>query len=207
MTRIAVTQRVQDVPGRAERRDCLDQRWVALLEPLGATVVPVPNTLADPAGWLQAVGANALILTGGNDLAHLDGAVDTAPERDGTERALLDHAAAVRLPVLAVCRGLQLLNVHCGGQLARSGGHAGARHPVRWLDGSDVQDVNSYHDWGIDPAGVATALEVLAVDEEERVEAVRHRDLPWVGVMWHPEREQRLSERDGAMIRDLVTPS
>lgn len=206
MTRIAVTQRVQDVRGRAERRDCLDQRWVTLLEPFGATVVPVPNTLADPIGWFRSVGASALILTGGNDLSHLDGAVDVAPERDATERSLLDNAAGLRLPVLAVCRGLQLLNVHCGGQLARSGGHAGARHPVRWLDGSGVQDVNSYHDWGIDPGGVAPVLEVLAVDEEGRVEAVRHRDVPWVGVMWHPEREERLSERDRAMIRGLCTP-
>jgi len=190
--RIALTQRVEDLPDRGERRDALDQRWAELVEGVGATPVLVPNRLRDPAGFLAASGASLLVLTGGNDLSHLPGATNTAPERDRTERALLDASAASRLPVLGVCRGLQLMVDHAGGTLLPLEGHVATRHPVTVPDGRgwplvDGRVVNSFHDWGATPDGVA-GLDVLATAPDGTVEALCHRELPQVAVMWHPER-------------------
>jgi gamma-glutamyl-gamma-aminobutyrate hydrolase PuuD len=187
--RIGVTQRVHALEGRDERRDVLDQRWTSWLAP--AIAVPIPNRLADPAGYVADLGLAGLVLTGGNDLAHLASASDPAPERDRTEQALLDHAAMVGLPVLAVCRGMQML-VHCwGGTLTRVEHHVARDHELRIVDDRwplRAGPVNSYHDWGVPPDGVGPELLVLASAPDGTVEAVAHPSLPQVGVMWHPER-------------------
>jgi gamma-glutamyl-gamma-aminobutyrate hydrolase PuuD len=190
--RIAVTQRVHDLADRGERRDAVDQAWTPWITAGGDVPVLVPNRLDDPVAYVQSLGVDALLLTGGNDLSHLPGAQQPAPERDATERALLEHARATRLPVLAVCRGMQMLVDSWGGVTTRVEGHVATRHALRSI--ADTRwpirsgPVNSFHDWGVEPAGVPDALAVVAVAPDETVEAVAHVDLPQVGVMWHPER-------------------
>jgi len=56
----------------------------------------------------------------GNDLGTIDGGSNVAPERDAFERTLLEFAIEHELPVLGVCRGAQLINVHFGGSLSGS---------------------------------------------------------------------------------------
>ncbi|MEE1905364.1 gamma-glutamyl-gamma-aminobutyrate hydrolase family protein, partial [Pseudomonas inefficax] len=82
----------------------------------------------------------------------------TAAERDSTETTLLSQAESRRLPVLAVCRGLQMLNHFLGGELVPLSGHAGCMHPV-FPVGIDERferyvEVNSFHNWGIAPREV-----------------------------------------------------
>ena len=134
------------------------------------------------------------------------------PQRDANNLALLGAAMARDMPVFAVCRGFQELNVACGGTLytavqdvpglsdhrddhdaPRERRYAPA-HPVElvsdgWMAGLlDTQEisVNSLHSQGIDRLGPALRAEGHAPDG--LVEAVRHRDLRFVvGVQWHPE--------------------
>lgn len=190
--RIGITQRVEDVPDRDERRDALDQAWTPWLAAADAYPVLIPNRLDDPAGFVREFALDGLVLTGGNDLAHLPGARNTAPERDATERSLLALAVTDRLPVVGVCRGMQLLVEFWGGALTRVEGHVArpheivAVHDARWP--LRPGPVNSFHDWGIVRAGLPDALAILAVAPDDTVEAVMHVELPQVGVMWHPER-------------------
>ena len=192
MARIAITQRVHDLADRGERRDALDQAWTPWIEAGGDVAIPVPNRLDDPVAFVRELAVDALVLTGGNDLAHLPGAQNPAPERDATERALLEHARDTGLPVLAVCRGMQMLVDFWGGALTRLDGHVAQPHDIvvhattpRLRPGP----VNSFHDWGVERAGVGTALRVLATAPDGTVEAVVHPELSQVGVMWHPERD------------------
>lgn len=202
--RIAVTQRVEMVPSHGERRDCLDQRWAGLLENRGLDMVLVPNAVKDVRGWAERQGAGGLLLTGGNDLAHLPDLTNPAPERDATESTLLGWAASDRLPVLGVCRGMQMINHFLGGTLARVPGHVARRHRIRGSADSALfapySEVNSFHGWGIAAAGLASDLVALAWSEDGFVEAFRHRHLPWVGIMWHPEREEPGSDLDARLI-------
>jgi N5-(cytidine 5'-diphosphoramidyl)-L-glutamine hydrolase len=206
--RIAITQRVELVAAHGERRDCLDQNWTRLLAVLELRPVPVPNELKDPAGWLADLALGGLILSGGNDIAHLPTASRPAPERDRTEAALLAAAAAAKLPVLGVCRGLQLMNLHLGGRLERLAGHVAVRHQLHACEGSaldwplaDLPDVNSFHEWAIPRAALAPMLEAIAVADDDTVEAARHRALPWLGIMWHPEREAAFTAPDLSLLR------
>ncbi len=204
--RIGLTQRVE-VSAHGERRDCLDQRWQVLLGQIGYDVVAVPNRLSDPGEWVARIGLQGLILTGGNDLAELPGASNPAPERDRTEARLLEWAAATDCPVLGVCRGLQLINVWQGGVLGRVDGHVACRHELEiCVDGppglSREGEVNSFHAWGVPTDGLGEGLEVLARDAGGSIEALRHHTLPWLGIMWHPEREQPFAEVDLQLIRN-----
>ncbi len=189
--RVGVTQRVHDQADRGERRDCLDQAWAPWIAACGGVAVAIPNRLVDPAAFVNDLEFDALVLTGGNDLARLPGAQNTAPERDATETALLAHASEIALPVLAVCRGMQMLVSHWGGTLRRVDGHVGLPHAVQrhrneWR--LRPGPVNSFHDWGVALRSVGPTLTVLATAPDQTVEAVAHPSLPQVGIMWHPER-------------------
>lgn len=198
MKLVAVSQRVDVVMSYQESRDALDQAWATGLEQLGILTVPVPNTLADPAAWFAAVGAEGLILTGGNDLSAHPNALAPAPERDRTESALL--SAAFDVPVLAICRGFQMMNQYLGGQTRYGTGHVGNAHDlVRVADDATLgapRQVNSFHNWVIESDDLASALIPIHAAPDMTIEAARHRSLQWIGIMWHPERPQAFGTAD-----------
>ncbi len=205
---VALTQRVMDLPDRGERRDALDQQWAVLLEAAGFVPVAIPNLLEDPAGFLEQLDPSLVILTGGNDLSHLPGAVNPAPERDRLETRLLDLAATNGLPVLGVCRGLQMMVVHAGGKLEPVAGHVARPHPIRVVAPGpwplyDGREVNSFHDWGIAAGQLGHTLVPLATAPDDTIEAACHPELPMVGVMWHPERAPN-DQSDIELIHALV---
>ncbi len=214
LRRIAVTQRVDEVASYRERRDCIDQRWAVLLGRCGFLPVYVPNTLSDIEAWVSSLNVEGCILTGGNDLSSIPGAGSPAPERDRTEAALLDMAYADALPVLGVCRGLQMLNYYFGGSLTPVGGHVAVRHTVSPIGSAEEHEgapsahlirnapleVNSFHDYGFSAEDTSRRLVPLLASDDGCVEAVVHRELPWVGIMWHPEREEPFRDPDIGLI-------
>jgi len=196
---IAVSQRVDCIPTRAERRDALDQRLTAWVTALGGLPLPVPNSLSDGiAEWLAAMQPAAILLSGGNDIGD-------SLERDRTEAALLQHAERTGLPVLGICRGMQMLALHAGSQLVPVTGHVGTRHE---LQGEEVAcgmlsaEVNSYHNWGLTIC--PPDYIVLATATDGSVEAMRHRELCWEGWMWHPERDAPFDRTELARARQLL---
>jgi gamma-glutamyl-gamma-aminobutyrate hydrolase PuuD len=136
------------------------------------------------------------------------------PERDRAELALLEAALARELPVLAICRGMQLLNVVHGGDLHQHLpeliGHEGHRkrvgefseHGVRTDPGSRVgrivgetTRVKSHHHQGVDRLG--SGLRPVGWAEDGSIEAIEDPARRFaVGVLWHPEEgeDRRLFE-------------
>jgi gamma-glutamyl-gamma-aminobutyrate hydrolase PuuD len=164
-------------------------------------------------GAAEVVAAlDGLVLTGGGDVdpsaygetagSHLGG-VD--PVRDGSEQALLAAALAVELPVLAICRGLQILNITCGGTLHQHlpdvVGHDAHRQApsvfgevkvtttpgsaTAAIFGTSATVLCSHHQ-SIDRLG--TGLTPTAFADDGVIEAVELAGTRFVvGVQWHPE--------------------
>jgi putative glutamine amidotransferase len=170
---------------------------------------------------LKIGSCRGLLLTGGSDVEPARYGEPASPEtqppdqeRDAVEAALIDEALARDLPVLAICRGMQLLNVHLGGSLIQHLPGAG-RHVRRTPDRSlpahsvaiepgsllasiaerETWDVNSRHHQAV--ARLAPGLRVCARDPEDgTVEAIELPVRRYVlGVQWHPENQ--VSEDSG----------
>lgn len=148
---------------------------------------------------------DGIVFSGGEDIGENDA-------RDRGELALLQAALARDLPVLAVCRGFEVLNVARGGDLVQHlpdvVGHEEHRpvlgefsdHPVRVDPSSKIGevagDVKSHHHQGVGRIG--EGLREVAWAEDGTVEALEDPDKPFVvGVLWHPEagEDQRLFEQ------------
>lgn len=202
-------------PRRTDERErvALSVAYVHAL--MGAGLVPlvVPPVL-DPADAGDVLAPVAgLVLTGGEDVAPARYGATPHPKlqapdpaRDAIELALFAEAHRRRLPVLAICRGIQLVNVALGGTLyqdlpsERPGpvAHEGTatRHDLRIAAGSLVgrtlnaprTSVNSRHHQAI--RDLAPLLKASAWAEDGVIEAVEPADpeAPWLlGVQWHPE--------------------
>jgi putative glutamine amidotransferase len=212
--------------------------YVRALERAG--LIPVVLPPLDAAHADRVLGAvSGLVLSGGEDVAPARfgerphralGPVNEA--RDAWELALVAAARARGLPTLAICRGVQVLNVALGGALvqdipsqcpsalphAPTGGRAARVHEVHVARGTHLADavgaqrfgVNSSHHQAI--SRVAHGLRVSARSPDGIVEGAEWEGEDWwaVGVQWHPEEltetgepwDRALFERFAAVVRE-----
>jgi putative glutamine amidotransferase len=179
-------------------------RAVAKAGGLPMLLPPLPTAPSMVNTYLDRLGG--LLLPGGGDVepsrygqtATTDALYGMVGLHDEFDLALT-HAAIERdLPVLAICRGMQILNVAQGGTLVQDldgGGHWMCEHPVTIIDGSRLSKATgvtelthcySVHHQGLDQLG--RGLVPVAYDSHGLIEAVEHDDSSWViGVQWHPE--------------------
>lgn len=192
----------------------LGVEYAAAVQAAGGVALILPHgTEADADGTLDAL--DGLVLSGGGDLdprsygAAYETTKDARLDADRWELALVSAARARRLPVLGICRGMQVLAVAHGGRLdqdiAGRDGHPdmdalspdailGARHAValapdttlRRVYGAADRVVNTIHHQAVDDAGT---LRVSATDAGGMIEAVEAADGSClIGVQWHPEK-------------------
>jgi putative glutamine amidotransferase len=183
---------------------------LALLLPPGDEVAGAPDSLLDR--------IDALLLAGGADVdpsaygarPHPE-TKGTWPERDRFELSLARRALEREMPVLGICRGMQVLNVALGGTLVQHLpdllGHGGHRHtPGAFRDheirlqagslvarsvGAEQATVKSHHHQGADELGAGLVASGWSVDDD-LVEAIELRDHPFaLGVLWHTELDQQ----------------
>lgn len=186
--RVVISQRVDACPERGECRDALDQAWGESLGSMlrdSVSIYPMPNRSGNVDEVVSGWSPSLIVLSGGNDIGDV-------PERDATEAALLSRAATDRIPVLAVCRGMQMVQHFLGGPLHRMAGHVATEHVVKAVSTNECPAellVNSFHAFGISKCALARDLEALYCHaDDSSVEAAQHVTFPWLCLMWHPER-------------------
>lgn len=186
--KVGLTQRMEWLSERGEMRQILDVAWNEGLARAGALPVALPMRGENPGRVVARYQIDVLVLTGGNEAR--DSLADRASaERNAMERALLAAARSAGMPVLAVCHGMQVMNVCCGGRLGAADGHVRTSHVLASHSGAlRGRKVNSYHDVAIVTEELACEMLAVAQAEDGTVEAAVHRSLPWLAIMWHPER-------------------
>ncbi len=195
---------VWDVPASV-----LPFRYVERVEAAGGTAVVLPPAAAADAEVLERL--DAVVFAGGADLdpglygeeSHPE-TTGLRPERDAAEVPLMKAALDRDVPLLGICRGMQVLSVVRGGSLVQhlpdTVGHERHRpapgtyglHDVRLEPGSlahrllgDRVSVPSYHHQGLASPG---DLSVTGWADDETPEVVEDPSLRFVlGVLWHPE--------------------
>lgn len=199
----------------------LSLSYIQAVQKAGGLAVMLPTDellVEDPEQVLAMI--DGLLLAGGADIdpeayghdPHSE-TVETVPERDAFEIALTRAALERDLPVLGICRGMQLINVALGGTLSQHlpdrFGHSEHRRAVGSFDGSDHEvdvcagtlamrvideprhNTKSHHHQGVEELGRGlTVSATSAIDG--LAEAIELPDRQFVlGVQWHPEADER----------------
>jgi putative glutamine amidotransferase len=206
-------------------RALVEAVWRAGGEP--ATIHPhAPGGTADPAEVAARLARfDGLLLPGGGDLAPRrygaaeahESVYDVDDEQDGFDLELARQALVSGLPTLAVCRGLQAVNVALGGTLQQDmggpdGGHRHLLHPVEAVPGSVLEqlvgpgtiEASCYHHQRVDRLGRGLAVSARAADGT--VEALELADpAGWfTAVQWHPEDTARRDPVQQGLFDALV---
>ena len=193
---------------------------------LPVLLVPDPHLVGDPSEALDLI--DGLLLAGGADIdpgaygqpTH-QATNGTVPERDSFEIALVRAAIGRDLPVLGICRGMQLINVARGGTLVQHlpehlghrehrrtiGSFDGAHHEVQLAEGTLAIRVvgearhatKSHHHQGVDSLGEGLRVSATSVLDglPEAIELSGRRFV--LGVQWHPE-----ADDESAVVDALV---
>jgi putative glutamine amidotransferase len=232
---IGITSRPRSVESSAGVRPhhTLDEAYTSAVRRLGGMPVlltPVPAEQVD-----DLVGRlDGLVMSGGGDIdpATYGGAVHDSmyeinPERDVFEIAVARAARTRNLPTLAICRGMQVINIAFGGRLyedihvhlsdaeqhSRLGEHAYERFqavtleegcPVATALGATELMVNSIHHQAV--SNVAPGFRVVGRASDGIIESIEVVDDPWPlwAVQWHPEFLSVRDDRDLPLFATLL---
>jgi len=191
--RIGITTRIVNAHGYEEKRDALSQNWVKFLEIENIIPILIPNNLSDTSSYLEEMSIDGIILSGGDNIGD-------NKDRDNTEKQIIQFGINNKLPIFGVCRGMQVLNKFFDGKINsnKNNDHVSRDHEVVILKeiifnflNQDRIIVNSYHQNIINYDDVGKSLVSFAIHKKDNtVEGFIHKDLPIMGVMWHPERDQ-----------------
>ena len=200
--KIGITLRVEHVGKYNEKRDAISHDWVKFLEISNVFPIFIPNTLKDTKHFLKTMKIDGIVLSGGDNKGD-------DIERDNTEKEIIELAIKDKIPILGICRGMQVLNDFFGGStvLSNNSEHVGKHHEIKLIDinsreifQTDKIKVNSFHNNLIKKETLGDDLCTFGISEnDDTVEGFYHKNLPIIGVMWHPEREQNFQNESKLM--------
>ncbi len=180
------------------RKQFVNERYLKALIARGFNTIML--TLDNPNNEEILDLCDGFLITGGSDIEpfHFNEenkgeSKSCDPHLDALDKAVVDYAKKTKKPLLGICRGHQAINVFLGGSLHQDIGnsHTSTRHIVTStknavLDFPKEFETNSYHHQAL--KDLADGIEVIATSKDDNIiEAIIHKELPIIGLQWHPE--------------------
>ncbi|MDA3892338.1 MAG: gamma-glutamyl-gamma-aminobutyrate hydrolase family protein [Salinivirgaceae bacterium] len=199
--RFGITMRITNADGYDEPRDTIAQDWSTYMT--GAfpksKFLFIPNIGKKAVDFIKKWDINALIISGGDDIG-------VTPERDITEIALIKHTIDANLPIIAVCRGMQMIHTYFDGKLINGDKtfveqHRAIPHNINFAN--TTREVNSYHTNLINEDTLSKEFNILArCSLDKTIEAFEGKNI--LAMMWHPERDINISDWNKKLIEDFI---
>lgn len=206
MKKIAITQRLIDTQSYFEWRDCLDIRWGKLLAELDFIPILLPIEY-DYKKIFQELHIDGVIFSGGNDLVRFSNN-ELSKKRDTFEKEILKYSILNKIPVLGVCRGIQLIGDYFGAALTQVPGHVGTKHEldINLLSKYanlliNLGEVNSFHNYAIET--IPDNFIISAKSRDGVIEAIEHSTEKIFGIMWHSERVDPFDQSEKQLIKEF----
>mgnify|MGYP001400561763 FL=1 len=200
---IAISQRVEKIVKYNEFRDQVDNRLNFFVIKAGYLPVPIPNFIgcdklkhSSLLIWLKKINPAGIILSGGDDFG-------VYKSRDKNEIKMIKWSLAKKIPVLGICRGMQMINKYFGGTKVKIKNHAGTRHKIQGKYCKFRKTVNSFHNWGFKLKNIAEKLKTNTLAEDKTIESIQHKKFKIYGIMWHPEREKVFKKDDLLLMNQI----
>jgi anthranilate/para-aminobenzoate synthase component II len=188
MYKFGITMRETNAVGYHEPRDTLAQDWATYMAATFPTQhwLSIPNSGSKAVDYFMKWNLNVLILSGGDSLG-------VTENRDQTERCLLAYALENQIPVIGVCRGLQLIHSYFGGKIKVGNNqfikeHRANDHQVNLNNQTYL--ANSFHLNKIEENSLDKQFKVIArCSKFDSIEAIQGKNI--LAMMWHPERKMK----------------
>ena len=211
---VGITVQNINHPNYTELGHYLNVRWQAFAYEVGFTLIPM-TSIALTEKMVSEKYIKAVILSGGGELSKEFSSekLKNIPfnninlQREEIERILIKFALNTNTPLIGVCRGMQALGMFFGGKLSHVDKHVNTRHSLDYdcpvISSKIYRDVNSYHDFCLERFDVPKCFQVNA-EYLNSVEQMIHEDKKMLGIMWHPEREDKFSKLDIQLFRKFL---
>lgn len=173
--------------------DFIDYYWINFFEKKKINFIILPNSINASNFILEKLKKkiDLIILSGGNDVNSKNKIIKN---RLKIESLIIKFSIKNKLPILGVCRGMQVLNLFFGGSLIKLKKHMRNVHEIKYLDNNifikkNKIKVNSFHNYGIKKNNLGNNLIPVALASDNSIEEFKHKKYKIYGTMWHPERE------------------
>ena len=204
MIKVAITQRISSNEKTNEISESLDINYAKALKTIDILPVVLPYEV-NFRDYFSLLDIEGIILSGGNDLS-LVNSDPISKMRDKFELSLISYAIENKIPILGICRGMQVIASYFGAKLTRVDNQVGIKHSLNLNEKSNFYDllvkldkVNSYHNFKIE--NLPDDFIVSARDHSGVIKAIEHKKYRIFGQMWHSEREEFFNHDELFLIK------